>query len=168
MFIFRIESGSLVSLATTDVKAMEPNNGHYSKDILFATHSSHMLPKGSPLMVSWHNCNKIGHVSMLALFYSLFTVQFSKHNYVAKGHWDTEQVEGWCDKADKPTDAHPSSKSEAKSAPHPKTTRDHNDYPCCRTVPFNPDVSQRAADIQEENWWHWTFWAVSTTNLGFK
>ena len=165
MFIFRIESGSLVSLSTTDMKAIEPNNGHYSGDILFATHSSHMLPKGSPLMVSWHNCNKIGHVSMLALFYSLFTVQFSKHNYVAKGHWDTEQVEGWCDK---PTDAHPSSKSEAKSAPHPKTTRDHNDYPCCRTVHFNTDVSQRAVDIQKENWWNWTFWAVATTNLGFK
>ena len=41
----------MVFLVTTDNKLMEPNNGYYSNEIFLATHSSYILPKGSPLMV---------------------------------------------------------------------------------------------------------------------
>ena len=41
----------MVFLVSTDTKMMEPNNGYYSKEIFLATHSSNILPKGSPLMV---------------------------------------------------------------------------------------------------------------------
>ena len=51
MYIFRMNSSLLVLISTTDVKAMELNTGHYSKEIFLATHTSYILPKGSPLMV---------------------------------------------------------------------------------------------------------------------
>ena len=55
MHIFRMNSSLLALISTTDVKAMELNTGHYSKEIFLATHTSYILPKGSPLMV----CNWI-------------------------------------------------------------------------------------------------------------
>ena len=76
MFTFRVKSGSLVSLVTTDFKAMEPNRGHYSKEIFLATHSSQILPKGSPLMVGrpfWNN--KRSYLQSSICFYHPFPSQ---------------------------------------------------------------------------------------------
>ena len=72
---------------------MEPNMWHYSKDIILASHSTNFLPKGSPLMVCL-NVTESGHFGILKYVYLFFTARFSKYNYVAKGHWDTKQVEG--------------------------------------------------------------------------
>ena len=126
--------------------AMEPNMWHYSKEIILASHSSYILPKGSPLMVCL-NVTGSGHFSILKCVSLFFTARFSKCNYVAKGHRDTEQVERCCDES---ADVNSTSKSEAQSAPHPETTRDHDDNPYCRPVHCIPGVSRRAVDKQEE------------------
>ena len=61
----------MVFLVTTDNKIMEPNNGYYSKEIFLATHSSYILPKGSPLMVGLGSLLAILISVMLTLFNSV-------------------------------------------------------------------------------------------------
>ena len=51
--IFRFRNGSAVVLTDTNMKSMGINIDYYSKEsIMMATHSSFILPKGSPLVVS--------------------------------------------------------------------------------------------------------------------
>ena len=49
---FRRKKGLIVNLATTFTKSMQPNIGHYTKEVFLATHSSQILPRDSPLLVS--------------------------------------------------------------------------------------------------------------------
>ena len=116
---------------------MEPNSGHYSKEIFLATHSSHILPKGSPLMVSLDVTKSSHYLTILKLVF--FTARFSKFNHVAQGHWDIGQVEERCDE---PADTHPTPKIAAQSAPYSKTTPDHEDYPLHWPLRRSPGVSR--------------------------
>ena len=116
---------------------MEPNKGHYSKEIFLAPHSSHILPKGSPLMVGLVARKSSHFLTILKLVF--FTAWFSRFNNMAKGHWDIEQVKGQCDQ---PANAHPTPKSAAQSAPYPETTGDHGDNPRHWPLRRSPGVSR--------------------------
>ena len=49
---FRLRNGTAVVASETNMKYMGINIDYYSKDTLLATHSSFIVPKESPLVVS--------------------------------------------------------------------------------------------------------------------
>ena len=77
-------------LVTTDNKMMEPNNGYYSKEIFLATHSSYILPKGSPLMVGLVSLPVI--ITVTLTWFRSVAAFIWKCNYEAEGYGDFEQV----------------------------------------------------------------------------
>ena len=86
---FRVRNGTGVLLTTTTSRSLWVNHFHFSKDSLMATHSSFILPKESPLVVSQNQLCKSSNTILVLLYFShslRFVGLIFSLNNVAEGH----------------------------------------------------------------------------------
>ena len=139
---FRFKNGSGVAIVPTTTKYKWINDDYYSKDTLLATHSSFILPRESPLVVSQNQSCKLCNFYLLTSLYYVGHI-FSLNN-VAEGHGHFGQAEYWCAES---TNTYPWSKVTSQATSDSQAIGHHHDHPCCRPCSCTDSVYSGAVVV---------------------